>query len=107
MDGIEDKVSKYYNTLGWKTNGEITEDAKRCEDLREYAKEYVAKCRLRLIRYIPNSGENLLDMASGPIQYKEYLEYSRNFKKRYCVDLSLVALESAKKNWRSRCFFAW
>jgi len=36
-------------------------------------------------------------MASGPIQYKEYLEYSKNFKKRYCVDLSSGALEKAKK----------
>jgi ubiquinone/menaquinone biosynthesis C-methylase UbiE len=49
------------------------------------------------LRHIPESGENLLDMASGPIQYNEYLEYSRNFKKRYCVDLSLSALEGAKK----------
>ena len=35
-------------------------------------------------------------MASGPIQYPEYLEYSKNFNKRYCVDLSDAALESAK-----------
>ena len=35
-------------------------------------------------------------MASGPIQYKEYLKYSCNFKKRYCVDLSLKALNEAK-----------
>jgi ubiquinone/menaquinone biosynthesis C-methylase UbiE len=36
-------------------------------------------------------------MASGPIQYKEYLQYSMNFSKRYCVDLSSSALESAEK----------
>jgi ubiquinone/menaquinone biosynthesis C-methylase UbiE len=36
-------------------------------------------------------------MASGPIQYDEYLEYSRNFSKRYCVDLSAKALEGAKQ----------
>ena len=39
----------------------------------------------------------MLDMASGPIQYPEYLVYSSNFKKRYCVDLSKNALEAAKK----------
>lgn len=93
----EDKVSKFYNTEGWGTNGEITEDARRWEDLREHAKKYVSKCRLRVLDHIPESGVNILDMASGPIQYKEYLVYSRNFKKRYCVDLSLEALESAKK----------
>ena len=44
-----------------------------------------------------SNGENILDMASGPIQYKEYLEYSRNFKKRYCIDLYKKALDDAKK----------
>jgi ubiquinone/menaquinone biosynthesis C-methylase UbiE len=93
----EEKVSNFYNTVGWETEGEITEDGKRWEDLREHAKEYVRKCRLRVLYHIPKNGENLLDMASGPIQYSEYLEYSKNFKKRYCVDLSSSALESAKR----------
>ena len=97
INDAEERVSKFYNTVGWETDGEITEDARRWEDLREYATDYVEKCRLRVLRHIPEAGENLLDMASGPIQYKEYLEYSKNFKKRYCVDLSLSALEKAKK----------
>ena len=50
----------------------------------------------------------MLDMASGPIQYPEYLVYSSNFKKRYCVDLSKNALEAAKKkDWRPWRIFAW
>lgn len=97
INDAEESVSKFYNTGGWETDGEITEDARRFEDLREYAREYVRRCRLRVLRHIPETGGNLLDMASGPIQYKEYLEYSRNFKKRYCVDLSSSALEGAKK----------
>lgn len=97
IDNAEEKVSKFYNAVGWEIEGEITEDARRWEDLRENAKEYVSKCRLRVLRYIPDNGVNILDMASGPIQYREYLEYSKNFKKRYCVDLSSAALEKAKK----------
>jgi len=97
MNNAEEKAARFYNTVGWETEEEITEDAKRNEDLREHAKEYVSKCRLRVLSHIPENGVNILDMASGPIQYKEYLEYSRNFKKRYCVDLSSGALESAKK----------
>lgn len=96
-DNAEEQVSKFYSTVGWETEGEITEDARRWEDLREYARKYVGKCRLRVLRHIPERGENLLDMASGPIQFKEYLEYSRNFKKRYCVDLSSRALEDAQR----------
>ena len=96
-NNAETKVSTFYNTVGWKTEEGITEDAKRFEDLREHAKEYVSKCRLRVLRHIPDTGENLLDMASGPIQYREYLEYSKNYKKRYCVDLSQQALDAARK----------
>lgn len=101
----EVRVSKFYNTVGWETEGEVTEDARRFEDLRECAKEYVSKCRLRVLRHIPDHGENILDMASGPIQYKEYLEYSRNYKKRYCVDLSSKALDDAKKKIGDRGVF--
>jgi SAM-dependent methyltransferase len=92
----ETRVSNYYNTSGWKTNDGITNDARTFEDLREAAREYVSKCRFRVLTYIPDSGENILDMASGPIQYDEYLEYSRHFKKRYCIDLSQQALDQAK-----------
>jgi len=95
-DKAEEKVSRFYNTLGWEVKGGVTEDAKRWEDLRTCAREYVSKCRLRVLKYIPKNGVNMLDMASGPIQYDEYLEYSKNFKKRYCVDLSSDALEQAK-----------
>jgi ubiquinone/menaquinone biosynthesis C-methylase UbiE len=97
MNSAEEKVSTFYNTIGWETEGGITEDAKRFEDLRVSASEYVSKCRLRVLRHIPDSGENILDMASGPIQFKEYLEYSRNYGKRYCVDLSSAALDAARK----------
>lgn len=97
MDKAEESVSKFYNTVGWEIESEITEDARRWEDLREHAKEYVSKCRLRVLRHIPENGANILDMGSGPIQFKEYLEYSNNFNKRYCVDLSLGALEQARK----------
>lgn len=97
MKNTEKRVSRFYNTVGWETEDGITEDARRWEDLREHAQEYVKKCRLRVLDHIPEHGDYILDMASGPIQYKEYLEYSRNYKKRYCVDLSSEALESAKK----------
>jgi len=97
IDKAEDRVSRFYNSIGWKTEGDVTEDAKRFEDLRTCAHDYVSKCRLRVSEHIPDHGINMLDMASGPIQYIEYLDYSKNFQKRYCIDLSSEALEGAKR----------
>jgi ubiquinone/menaquinone biosynthesis C-methylase UbiE len=97
MSKAEASVSKFYNSIGWKTEDGITEDARRFEDLREFSSDYVSKCRQRVSNFIPEKGDFILDMASGPIQYIEYLEYSKNFNKRYCVDLSSKALEMAKE----------
>jgi SAM-dependent methyltransferase len=38
----------------------------------------------------------LLDVGSGPIQYPEYLEYSRGFSHRVCLDISRRALNEAR-----------
>jgi ubiquinone/menaquinone biosynthesis C-methylase UbiE len=96
-DEAEARVAEFYGSVGWETEDDVTGDARRWEDLREHAASYVSRCRLRVARHIPESGEYLLDMASGPIQYPEYLEFSRNFDKRYCVDLSSQALQAAKR----------
>jgi ubiquinone/menaquinone biosynthesis C-methylase UbiE len=98
-------VAQFYSTVGWETDQGVTEDARRWEDLRSNAQRYVTACRLRVLRHIPPGGEAILDMASGPIQYPEYLEYSRNFARRYCVDLSEKALEGAKRKIGSHGVF--
>jgi ubiquinone/menaquinone biosynthesis C-methylase UbiE len=97
INHIEEGVSKYFNQGGWENFDGISKDAILYDDLRNVSKLYVKKTRLRVMDHIESNGDFILDMASGPIQFKEYLEYSKNFKKRYCVDLSLSALEQAKK----------
>lgn len=97
MKRSDKNVSSFYNGIGWESDGSTTGDARMFEDLRTCAAEYISKCRLRVLNHIPEDGDNILDMASGPIQYREYLEYSKNFKKRYCVDLSARALADAEK----------
>lgn len=96
-DKAEESVSKFYNSVGWVTEDDTTEDAKRFEDLRKYTQEYAKKTRNLVMDFIPKEGEHILDMASGPIQYEEYLNYSKNFEKRWCVDLSSDALKMAEK----------
>lgn len=105
MKKAEEKVSSFYNGKGWDSLNGITEDAKQFEDLRECSKEYLKKCRMRVLDHIPKEGEFLLDMASGPIQYPEYLDYSKGFLKRYCVDLSKKALIDAEKKIGSHGVF--
>ncbi|MGL5835829.1 MAG: class I SAM-dependent methyltransferase [Waterburya sp.] len=97
INSAEKNISDFYNSVGWESEAEIYEDTKRFEDLRELAQEYNDKCRLRVARHIPAQGDKMLDMASGPIPYQEYLDYSQNFQKRYCVDLSTKALADAKR----------
>ena len=90
-------VKKFYDSKGWSIISNNFKDAELFEDLRDCAKEYVSSCRLKILNHIPVKGDNLLDFASGPIQYKEYLKYSRNFKLRHCVDFSKDAINQAKK----------
>ena len=52
--------------------------------------------------HIPRKGIHLLDFASGPIQHKEYLSYSKNFKLRHCVDFSKKAIKQAKSKLGSK-----
>ena len=105
MNSAEKNISDFYNSIGWESEQEVYEDTKRFEDLRDIAQEYNHKCRLRIAKYIPEKGENMLDMASGPIPYPEYVKYSENFEKRYCVDLSAKALADAKKKIGDRGVF--
>ena len=91
-------IKKFYSEDGWKNISNNSKDAELFEDLRQCAKKYVSKCRLRILRHIPkNGGSNMLDFASGPIQYNEYFKFSGHFKKRHCVDFSKTAIDKAKR----------
>jgi len=90
-------IYRFYSNYGWKEKKSLSKDAELFEDLRKCAAKYVSKCRYRVNKHIPNKGHHLLDFASGPIQYKEYISYSKNFKFRHCVDFSKLAIDNAKK----------
>lgn len=91
-------AQNFYNEIGWHkgSDGQFI-DAEKCEDLRPVAKEYIHKCHMRVKRHIKQKGKYLLDVASGPIQYPEYLSYSEDFEYRICVDISFRALQEARK----------
>lgn len=93
---VEESLREFYDSQGWKTDGEHSKDASLWEDTRKCARAYVSACRMRIRDYLPATGEVLLDAASGPVQYPEYLTYSAGFTKRVCVDLSTEALKQAE-----------
>jgi hypothetical protein len=45
----------------------------------------------------------MLDMASGPVQYPEYVAYSKGFERRVCVDFSKHALQEAVRRLGDHC----
>jgi ubiquinone/menaquinone biosynthesis C-methylase UbiE len=94
---IKQQVQDFYNQVGWQEVSEGVYQNATFEDLRPVAREYIHRCHLRILRHIKTRGKYFLDAGSGPIQYPEYLEYSKDYQYRVCVDISLVALQEARK----------
>lgn len=87
----------FYDQIGWQAQDGQFADAARFEDLRPVSQEYIHRCHLRVRRYLPAGGIFLLDAASGPVQYPEYLTYSEGYTYRVCADISFVALREARR----------
>jgi ubiquinone/menaquinone biosynthesis C-methylase UbiE len=100
---LKQNVQDFYQQIGWKKGEEdLFEDTLQFEETRPVAKDYISRCHRRLKRYIPAQGQYLLDVASGPLQFQEYLEYSETYQQRICVDLSAEALKSAQRQLGDR-----
>jgi SAM-dependent methyltransferase len=93
---VKAQVRAFYDSVGWRQVGEGLYQNARYEDLRPVSRDYIHRCHLRVARVLPHGGRFLLDAGSGPIQYPEYLEYSRGFERRVCLDLSRAALLEAR-----------
>jgi len=94
--GTKQDVRRFYDQIGWRKVSEGTYQNAQYEDLRPVSQRYIHKCHLRVNRYLKPTGKFLLDAGSGPIQYPEYLTYSKGYQYRVCLDISIVALEEAR-----------
>lgn len=91
-------VQAFYEQVGWKKGDQgLFLDTLKFEETRPVAKTYITKCHQRVERQLHAGGKYLLDVASGPLQFPEYLAYSKNFEKRICVDITFSALRSAQQ----------
>jgi SAM-dependent methyltransferase len=97
MVDVKQQVQEFYNQVGWQEVREGIYQNARYEDLRPVSRDYIHHCHLRILRFLRPQGRFLLDAGSGPIQYEEYLEYSRGYQRRVCADISLVALKEARR----------
>lgn len=93
---VKRQVRQFYDQIGWQASEGFYQNA-RYEDLRPVSREYIHRCHLRINRLINPTGRYMLDAGSGPIQYLEYLEYSKGYQYRVCADISIVALQEARK----------
>jgi ubiquinone/menaquinone biosynthesis C-methylase UbiE len=94
---IKKNVREFYDQVGWQKVGEAIYQNAEYEDLRPVSRDYIHKCHLRINRHLAPTGEFLLDAGSGPVQYPEYLTYSEGYKARVCMDISIVAMQEARK----------
>jgi hypothetical protein len=93
---LKKRVGEFYDQVGWqKVDSDHYQNA-RFEDLRPVSREYIHRCHMRVRQYLPPGGRYLLDSGSGPIQYPEYLTYSKDYDYRVCLDISIVALKEAR-----------
>jgi len=99
---IKNQVREFYDQVGWQLVGDGNYQNARYEDLRPVSKEYIQRCHMRVKRYLPPSGNYLLDAGSGPIQYAEYLTYSQDYLFRVCADISITALKEARRRLEKR-----
>lgn len=99
---IKQEVREFYDQVGWQMVGSDNYQNARYEDLRPVSRSYIHKGHLRVARHLKSSGHMLLDAGSGPVQYPEYLVYSQGFDYRVCADISIVALQEARKRLGAR-----
>ncbi|RPJ42890.1 MAG: class I SAM-dependent methyltransferase [Chloroflexi bacterium] len=94
---VKQQVRQFYDHVGWQVVQDGTYQNARYEDLRPVSREYIHRCHLRVNRFLRRSGRYLLDAGSGPVQYAEYLTFSDGYQRRVCVDISIIALQEARR----------
>lgn len=97
MTNTKQKVREFYDEIGWQQEADGNYQNARYEDLRPVSAEYIQKTRLRVNGGLIPTGKLLLDAGSGPVQYDDYLTYSKGYEKRVCLDISIQALREARE----------
>src|SRR4051794_26300628 len=95
MNARKRDVQEFYDDFGWAAEGDRFVDGQLFEDDRRVTRGYRSAANRRIEDRLPTGGTYLLDAASGPVPYDDYLAFSRGFDHRVCVDFSRRALRAA------------
>ncbi len=91
-------VRDFHESFGWSKNTTGTyNDTASFVDLRPVLSSYYHDTQMRVRRFLNPSGKYLLDAGSGPVSQPEYLLYSSDYSFRVCIDLSVTALQDARR----------
>lgn len=102
MENTKQQVREFYDRIGWNQLGDGLYQNARYEDLRPVSRDYIHACHMRVTRYLAPRGRFLLDAGSGPVQWPEYLAYSKDYDYRVCLDISITALREARARLQER-----
>jgi ubiquinone/menaquinone biosynthesis C-methylase UbiE len=91
-------VKEFYNQVGWKKENNKYVDAILFSSTKQVVEEYKKRCENRILKYINEQGDCILDCASGPVPNGKDTYYSKKYNKHYCIDFSENALKEAEKN---------
>lgn len=97
QNDVKQDVRRFYDQVGWQKEADGLYQNAHYEDLRPVSAEYIHRCHGRVGRYLKGPGKYLLDAGSGPVQYTEYMDYLQGYQYRVCADISIVALQEARK----------
>ena len=94
------RIFNYFEAIGYYEyeGQQVYEDAGQFVDFRPHLKAYTSSGFANTGKYLPPTGNYFADIASGPVAFKEYVQLAAGYQYRICVDLSLNALQQARKN---------
>ena len=94
------RIFNYFKTIGYYEHEgqQVYADAGQFVDFRPHLKTYISTGFSNTGKYLPASGNYFADIACGPVAFKEFVQLAAGYQCRICVDLSLNALQHARKN---------
>lgn len=99
-------VREFYDETGWsQTEDGSFGDTLAFVDTRDAPLAFTRRCMRHIGRHFRRGGDLLLDAGSGPIPHDELLAYGDRYARRICVDLSVAALQVARRKVGDRGVF--